>query len=185
MSNIALVLLDYINEIVDPDGQLAAKGYADFIKTHSVYDSLQKHIDTAEASHDLIVAVGLGFQPTYADQPLGSPIFGKAAEFGILQRDTWSTAYTEAIQLPPRTVRLTKTRVSAFTGTALNQLLRNQGIRTVRLAGVATDLAVEATARAAHDLDFAVQILSDSSAAATSEDHERALASASKFAVIM
>ena len=174
----ALVLLDYINEIVDPNGKLAAK-------THSVFHSLQKHIDTAEANNNLIVAVGLGFQPTYADQPLGSPIFGKAAEFGILQRDTWSTAYTDAIKLPSTTIRLTKNRVSAFTGTPLSQLLHNQGVRTVRLTGVATDLAVEATARAAHDLDFAVQILSDSSAAATDEDHERALASASKFAVIM
>lgn len=185
MPNNALVLLDYINEIVDPNGKLAAKGYADFINTHGVYDSLQKHIDAAEASHDLIIAVGLGFQPMYADQPLGSPIFGKAAEFGILQRDTWSTAYTEAIKLPNDTVRVTKNRVSAFTGTTLNQLLRNQGITRVRLAGVATDLAVETTARAAHDLDFTVEILGGSSAAASTEDHQRALVSMSKFATIL
>ncbi|HPU13438.1 MAG TPA: isochorismatase family cysteine hydrolase [Aeromicrobium sp.] len=181
----ALVLLDYINEIVHPTGKLAAKGYANFIQTQGVYDSLQKTIDTAHSEGDLIIAVGLAFDPTYVDQPIGSPIFGKAAEFGILQNDTWSTDYTDAIKLPGETVHLTKNRVSAFTATVLDQLLRNRGVRTVRLAGVASDLAVEATARAAHDLDYIIEIAAGSSAAASTEDHERALTSMSKFATIL
>lgn len=184
MSDIALVLLDYINEIVDPSGKLAAKGYSNFIKAHGVYNALQRQIDLTDQS-ELVVAVSLGFLPDYTDLPLNSPIFGKAAKFGILQQGTWSTAYPDAIALPTSTVRLNKNRVSAFTGTMLDQLLRNQGIQTVRLAGIATDLAVEATARAAHDLDYSVEILSQCSAAATMEDHQRALDSLSKFAVIM
>lgn len=181
----ALVLLDYINEIVHPDGKLAMKGYVDFIKTQDVYNSLQKTIDITQAESGLIVAVGLAFDPTYVDQPLGSPIFGKAAEFGILQSCSWSTAYTDAIKLPTETVHVRKNRVSGFTATALDQVLRNRGVRSVRLAGVATDLAVEATARAAHDLDYIVEIAAASSAAASTEDHERALTSMSKFATIL
>jgi len=181
----ALVLLDYINEIVHPDGKLAAKGYADFIEENSVYDSLQETIDTAHSQGSLIIAVGLAFSPTYADQPLGSPIFGKAADFGILQSNTWSTTYTDAIKLPTETVHLAKNRVSAFQATALDQIIRNQGVRAVRLAGVATDLAVETTARAAHDLDYIVEVAAGSSAAASAADHDRALSSMSKFATIL
>lgn len=184
-SNRALILLDFINEIVHPDGKLAAKGYAEFIKTHGVYDSLQRTIDTAHSRGDLIVAVGLAFDPTYIDQPADSPIFGRAAEFGILQSDTWSTDYSEAVKLPSETVRITKNRVSAFTATALDQVLRQRDVKAVVLAGVATDLAVEATARAAHDLDYIVEIAAESSAAATSVEHERALESMRKFTTIL
>ncbi|MCD5422752.1 cysteine hydrolase family protein [Rhodococcus pyridinivorans] len=180
----ALVLLDWINEIVDPRGRLAAKGYAHYIDDHAVYPEVQREIDRARDGR-LVIAVGLGFAPGYVDQPTSSPVFGKAREFGILEASTWSTEYTTRLTLPPHTVRLRKNRVSAFSSSLLDQLLRLHGVTTVRLAGVATDLAVEATARSAHDLDYSVEVLAAGCAAATRDDHERALTSMAKFASIV
>lgn len=180
----ALVLLDWINEIVDPRGKLAAKGYAQYIDDHSVYHAVQREIDL-ETDSRIVIAVGLAFLPGYADQPPSSPVFGKAREFGILEASTWSTEYTDRLALPPQTVWVRKNRVSAFSSGRLDQLLRLHGVTTVRLAGVATDLAVEATARSAHDLDYTVEVLASGCAAASRDDHERALASIAKFATIV
>lgn len=186
MSNLtALVLLDYINEIVHPDGKLAAKGYANFIKQHNIYEAVQRTIDGAHEEGLPIIAVGLAFEPTYVDLPAASPVFGKASEFGILQQGTWSATYADAIKLPTETVWLSKNRVSAFTETKLGQVLRNQEVTNLRLAGVATDLAVETTARMAHDLDFTVEVVAGGCAAASADDHQRALTSMSKFATIV
>lgn len=184
-SSTALVLLDYINEIVHPDGKLSAKGYASFIKCHNIYETVQRTIDVAHEEGVPIIAVGLAFEPTYVDLPSASPVFGKAAELGILQKGTWSATYTDAIKLPTETVWLSKNRVSAFTSTNLGQLLRNQGVAKLRLAGVATDLAVETTARMAHDLDFTVEVVAAGCAAASAEDHQRAITSMGKFATII
>jgi nicotinamidase-related amidase len=67
----------------------------------------------------------------------------------------------------------------------LDMILRARGISKVAITGVATDLAVEATARCAHDLDYGVTVLSNCCAAATDADHENALAFLSKIAVVI
>ena len=184
MSTTALILIDFINEIVDPAGKLAAKGYSDFIAANRVFDHVQREVDEAHDSGTPIIAVALAFSPAYEDHPVESPVFGRAAEFGILREGTWSTAFTDAINLPGATLRVTKDRVSAFAGNNLRTLLLTQGIKGVRLCGVATDLAVEATARVAHDYDLAVEIAADACAAANADDHARSIQSMTKFARI-
>ena len=45
----ALILLDFINEIVDEKGKFAGKGYPDFLKRHGVIDCVNKTIAKARA----------------------------------------------------------------------------------------------------------------------------------------
>lgn len=76
-------------------------------------------------------------------------------------------------------------RVSGFHGTELDTVLRGGGIDTVVLAGVATNLAVESTARAAADLGYRVLVVSDACSAVSGQAHDASLASLSMFAEIM
>ncbi|WP_200821591.1 isochorismatase family protein [Bryocella elongata] len=50
---------------------------------------------------------------------------------------------------------------SAFTGTSLDQQLRRKGIRTIVMAGVATNIGVESTARAAQELGYELVFAED------------------------
>ena len=57
-----------------------------------------------------------------------------------------------------------KTRYGAFHGTDLADLLRNRGIDTVLISGIATNICCETTAREAAQHDFRVVFLSDGTA---------------------
>jgi len=70
-------------------------------------------------------------------------------------------------------MRIAKRRYSAMirTSSNLEWVLREQGIDTVIVAGVQTNMCVESTARDAMMLDFKVFMPHDASAARTPEDH--------------
>jgi len=62
-----------------------------------------------------------------------------------------------------------------FNGTAIDQILRNMGIDTLIVAGVATNYCVETAVRDAGDRGYNVILLSDACAAVTSEDQAFAM----------
>ncbi len=171
----ALLVIDFINEIVDGKGKLAAKGYAASIKKAATIARLNKAIRLFRENGMPVIFVRLAFDPSYANQPKASPVYGKAHEYGILKAGDWSTAFHPSVDYRKNDIVVEKQRVSAFYGTPLADLLRDMGVTHVCIAGVATDLAVEAAARDAHDRDFAVTVLADACAAASEREHEGSL----------
>jgi len=178
----ALILIDFINEIVHENWKLASKGYSDFVKKNDVFQNISFVSQKARENNILIVHVKVGFSKSYIEQPKSSPLFGKAHEFQALKLNSWATEFHEQIDVKENDIILTKHRVSAFYGTPLDLILKNNKIDTILVAGVATDLAVSNTVRDAHDRDYQITILSDCCAAANNEDHETALASLKKLA---
>ncbi|MFE1925279.1 isochorismatase family protein [Streptomyces asoensis] len=69
-------------------------------------------------------------------------------------------------------VEIVKRTIGAFQGTGLDDLLRERGVTTLVLAGIATNLGVESTARAAGDLGYALVFVEDAMSALTGAEHE-------------
>lgn len=183
--NRALLVVDFINEIVDPAGKLSAKGYADFIAQHDTFEHLNTAIGAFRDAGDRVIFVRLAFESDYTNQPKNSPVFGGAHKADILADGTWSTEINKMVDYREGDDVMVKSRVSAFHDTDLATKLRDMGVTDVYIAGVATDLAVEATARAAHDFDFNVMIVTDACAAANQEDHDKSLRVLPKFASLV
>lgn len=177
----AIVPIDYINEICHPKGKLSAKGYPVFLEHHGILKRVNEALRLARDRGFPVFWARVSFSSGYGELPLGSPLFGKAQEFGALKAGTWATEFHEALDVKEGESIIEKRRVSPFFGTDLEVQLRARGIERILLAGVATDLAVESAARDAHDRDFAVTVLRDCCGAATIEDHEGALASLAKI----
>ena len=184
MEKRALVCIDFINEIIDPAGKLAGKGYADFVKEHDTLQNVSRAQSYFRSGGDPVIHVRVGFSPSYAEHPAGSPLFGKAKEFQALTLGEWGTEFAKQVHPEKDDIVLVKHRVSAFFGTGLEVVLRSLGVQQVFLAGVATDLAVEAAAREAHDRDFSVTVLSDCCAAANEQDHASSLDFLRKIAAV-
>ncbi|MEU6132145.1 cysteine hydrolase [Saccharopolyspora sp. NPDC047091] len=68
-------------------------------------------------------------------------------------------------------------KLSGLAGNDLAVRLRERGVETLFLTGVATDLTVEQTARHATDLGFRAHVVTDCTAAADEAAHEASLAS--------
>lgn len=181
----ALLVIDYINEIVDDKGKLSGKGYAAFVRNNDTFSKVNAAIAKFRVANQPIVFVRLGFKPDYANQPKTSPVFGKAHEFGILVEGTWSTEFHASVDKQNSDTVVTKTRVSAFHNTELEQMLRGMGVTHVCICAIATDLAGEATARSAHDQDFIVTVVGDACAAANDDDHRKSLAFLPKIATVV
>ena len=78
----------------------------------------------------------------------------------------------------PQDLRIVKRRYSAFIqgSSGLERELRNRGIDTVLIAGTATNVCCESTARDAMMLNFKTVMLADANAATSAEAHVNTLA---------
>lgn len=184
MKKAALVLIDFVNEIVDEKGKLAGKGYAAFVKEHHTLQNVQVAIIKAHEKKIPVVFVALQFKSDYSDWPKDSVLFGAAKKFEALKTETWATELHSAIVKAPDDYLIKKNRISVFYNTPLDLILSKAGVETLLIGGVATDLAVESAVRDAHDRNFKVVVIEDICAAASQEDHDSALKHLAKIAHI-
>ncbi|MEU9986669.1 isochorismatase family protein [Streptomyces sp. NPDC007971] len=91
-------------------------------------------------------------RPSVAEQPPGSALVAGLARDGDLE--------------------VVKRTIGGFQGTDLDRVLREHGIRTLVFGGIATNLGVESTARAAADLGYDLVFVEDAMAALTAAEHE-------------
>lgn len=78
-------------------------------------------------------------------------------------------------------VVLLKNRYSAFVGTPLDTMLRANGIKTLILTGVATNVCVESTARQAYMLDYYVVVPRDLTGGVNEEFKEMSLLNIERY----
>ena len=96
------------------------------------------------------------------DRPLGNaPPGGFPADWSEL-----ADGLAEASDL-----KVTKRQWGAFYGTDLDLQLRRRGVTTVVIGGIATNMAVESTARAAHEHGYAVVLAEDAATTFSAEMH--------------
>ncbi|MEU6219434.1 isochorismatase family protein [Streptomyces sp. NPDC047022] len=69
-------------------------------------------------------------------------------------------------------VEVVKRTIGGFQGTDLDRRLREHGITTLVFGGIATNLGVESTARAAADLGYDLVFVEDAMAAFTAAEHD-------------
>lgn len=71
----------------------------------------------------------------------------------------------------PGDVVVLKHHWGAFTGTDLDLQLRRRGVKTIVLAGIATNFGVESTARSAWELSYDVVVVEDATTSRSAELH--------------
>lgn len=86
----------------------------------------------------------------------------------------WTELVPELEQQPEDHV-VTKQRVGAFVGTDLNDYLRQRGVTQVFLAGIATSVGVESTARSAYDLGYNVVLVVDAMTDRDADAHRHSI----------
>ena len=127
-----------------------------------------------QAGGGLVVVVNVAYAADYADRPnqlTDAPL--RLPADGL--PEGWASLVPEVAALAAP-VSITKRQQSAFFGTELDLQLRRRGIGTAVIAGVATNFGVEATARDASNLNYAVVIASDACSSTAPGLHEFAVA---------
>lgn len=90
---------------------------------------------------------------------------------GLLSPTSAATAWHHTLEIAPSDLLLDKPRYGAFHGTDLELILRGFGIDTIIIAGIATNICCDTTAREAAMRDFRVLFLSDGTATMGATGH--------------
>jgi nicotinamidase-related amidase len=171
--NNALIVIDFINDIIHPQGKLAHG--AKFLEEHQTIKNVNRAILHARKEAWLLIFVKVGFSKNYIECPRISPIFASAPKNQVLQLDSWGTAFFAELDYQPQDYMIVKHRVSPFYGTDLDLLLRTHHIETVYVSGFSTDMAVQSAVKEGHDRDYKMVVITDACGAFTDENHQCAL----------
>lgn len=174
MTNTALITIDFINDIVHPDGKIPS--CAAMVAERGVLKNVNKVIAWAHEKNIPVIHVKVGFHPGYMNCPIQSPVFGSASKAQALRLGSWGTEFHPELAVAEQDFVDIKSRVSIFYATQLESVLRAKQMRHLILAGVSSNMAVEMAVREAHDRDYQVTVLADCCAAANAVIHEQAMA---------
>jgi nicotinamidase-related amidase len=122
---------------------------------------LQTAISAAHAASIPVIYVRVGFRQGAPEISSRNKTFSRVKEQGQGSLLTSSMEIHPAIAPQPADIVVTKRRVSAFSGSDLEVVLRAQGITHLVLSGIATSGVVLSTLREAADKDYELTVLSD------------------------
>lgn len=180
----ALLLLDFVNDLVHPDGALAQFGTPQQVIQRHVIAHTQTVLKNARQSANKVIFIRVAFEPGHPElATTKAPFYRAHMDNNWLVKGTWGTEFYEGLTpLHDETV-IEKQRVNPFTNPQLRKEL--EGIDHLVIAGVATNLSVEETVRNAAAVGFAVTVLEDCCASNTHDMHEFAITQIfPKFATI-
>jgi nicotinamidase-related amidase len=120
-------------------------------------DQVSQTVESAREKNILIIFVVVGFRPGFPEVGGHNKMFSTIKEQGSVGMIEPSPVIAPKIG----ELVITKRRVSAFTGSDLEVILRGQGVSHLVLCGVATSGVVLSTTREAADKDYGITVLSD------------------------
>jgi len=147
----ALLVMDFQTVIVDG---CAADKDALLARTASL-------IEAARQAGMMVVYVVVGFRAGHPEINPHNFTFAAVKKANLLVLGEANAAIHPAIAPEFGEVVVTKHRVSAFTGTDLDMILRANGIETLILAGIATSGVILSTIRHAADADYRIMVVED------------------------
>ena len=131
---------------------------------------LSRAIDAARRADIPVVYVVIGFRSGHPEVSDRNATFSALPPGAFAEGDPHAAIHPD---VAPRSgeVVVTKKRVSAFTGSDLELVLRSAGITRLVLTGLATSGVVLSTLRQAADLDYRLTVLADGCADRDPEVH--------------
>ena len=160
-SRSALLVMDFQHGVVERLGNDA------------VVDAAHRAITAARGAGVPVMFVRVAFRPGYPEIAETNATFSAAVSGAgdAFHQDHPATQVHAALEPAPGEPIVLKRRVSAFTGSDLDVLLRGAGADSIVLAGIATSGVVLSTLRQAADLDYRITVLSDACADSDPEVH--------------
>jgi nicotinamidase-related amidase len=161
-SRTALLVMDYQRGVLDR-----------LPESDTPLDAAARAIEMVRRAGGLIAYVRVAFDDADFDaipetSRMGQRVAAAGRSFHI---DSPATRIHDRIAPEPGDLVVRKTRVGAFSTTDLDAQLRDRGVDTLILAGVATSGVVLSTVRDASDRDYVLFVLADATADSEADVH--------------
>ncbi|MCG6205275.1 cysteine hydrolase [Rhodopseudomonas sp. HC1] len=170
----ALLVIDVQNDFAAPGGFFDRIGADLGVVQRERVPNLLRLIDAARRASVLVIFVQAIYDPEHLSDAMRERNARIGNELPRCRSGTWGAEFYRVAPEPGEPVVI-KHRYSAMVGPQLPELLRDRGIRSLLLTGIATDTCVESAGRDAYFRDYYVTLIGDCCGAASDEDHRGAL----------
>lgn len=170
----ALLVVDMQNGFLSPEGSIARLGLP-IDRARAAVEPARRLVRAFRAAGAPVIFTQTVFRADYSDAGLQAERFPPLAALGHLVDGSADAAIVDALAPEPGERVVRKNRFDAFHGTPLEDALRATRADTLVLAGVATNVCVESTARAAFDRGYRVILPREATASYTREMEEASL----------
>lgn len=178
----ALIAIHCQGDIIGAEGAFADFFHGEVVN-RNIVGKLSGLLDGARDAGATLIYTQIAYSPDYSDLNANSPLLQIAQQRESLKHGGEQTAFIEALAPKDSDLVVVNQRVGGFTP-ELAKILEDRGIQTLVFAGVATNISVESSARAASDHGFHVAIVEDACSAATPEAHAASIESLGLLASI-
>jgi len=160
----ALVVVDYNNDFVHPNGALTCGAAGQRLDSF-----IAEKIREFHAQNDVVVVVNDYHRPDDDEFALW-PVHCVAGTWGS---ETYGETGRVVAQLrgQPRVYELPKTKYDAFYGTELADILQKEGVEEVYVVGVCTSICVAATVQGGYFRGYRMKVYRDGVADLSEEAH--------------
>ena len=168
----AIIVVDMQNTFATKGGMLELSGM-DIAPAQQVIKVLKEVLDSARRAEIQVVYLQMAYDAKLAnsggpDSPnwhkeLALLLMRKRPDLKgkVLTEGQWDWEVVDELKPQPQDLVVSKPRYSGFCSTPLDSLLRTRGIKTLFFTGIATNVCVESTLRAAFFLDYWPILLCD------------------------
>jgi ureidoacrylate peracid hydrolase len=183
----ALLVVDMQNDFI-ADGGLVSRDGRDTSEAKALAERLPPFIAAARAAGVLVVYIR-NIYTTEGNWYLSDAWLELAARrraggytrIPVCEPGSWGGDFYGEVRPAAGDPIVSKHRYSAFHNTDLDTILRANGIRSLVVTGVVTNVCVETTAREAFVRDYYVVVPKDGAAAYVQADHEATLSNIDRF----
>ncbi len=169
----AVVVVDMQNDFCAQGGYIDRKFGCDAAANEKLARTNMALVEAARDAGAMVVWVRAIYDPKYLTAPMLTRMQATAAEERC-EEGSWGADFF-MVEPQEGEFVVDKHRYSAFSGTGLDGILREHGIRTLVVTGVATNICVDSTLRDGFNHGYYIVVPSDCVAAHDSELHEATL----------
>lgn len=178
----ALIAIHGQSDVIGAEGAFADFFHAE-VANRGVVGKFSVLLKDAREAGATVIYTRLAYSPGCNDLKANSPLLQIAQQRESLKRGGPHTNFIEPLAPRDTDMVVTNQRIGGFTP-ELATIFEDRGIQTLVFAGVATNISVESSARAASDHGFHVAIVEDCCSAATPDAHAASIESLGLLASI-
>jgi biuret amidohydrolase len=179
-----LVAMHYQNEVLHAAGKIKV-GMADGGNRGAVVANAGRLLAFARGNAIPIVSVRIAFRPDHADVIQNCRIFRNVVASKAMVDGSWGAEFHEGLGPLPGEFVVKHTRVNAFYGSQLEEVLRKLKADRLIMAGVATNSVVLTSVACAADMGYDVIVVADACSSGRSDLHDSSLENMKLVAEVM
>jgi len=144
-------------------------------KEKGIIEAQLRLLDGFRRARAKVVYTAVTYQPGLPGVSPNSPLWRTLFDCVCLMESTPAVDLMDELARRPDEPLVRGQAANGFDRTVLDTILRLAGVDTLVIVGIATDVAVESTARAASDLGYRTIVVSDACTADNDESHTNSL----------